>query len=123
MFDDSHLFDDFKPTTGEKEADVLLRIEKKLDKLIDLMSKNTSIPTFIPSKVCSRYNYKGMVDGECIFEDEYGHRVTETELKRYQEIMMNLWNDSVDDVYDKERFWNKPTKKEKSVYEEVGYCP
>ena len=123
MFDDSHLFDDCKPVAGEKETDILLRIEKKLDKLIDLMSRNNLIHALIPSKVCSRYNYKGMVDGECIFEDEYGHRVTETELKKYQETMMNLWNDSVDDIYDKERFWNEPTKKEKSVYEEVGYCP
>lgn len=100
MFDDSHLFNDCRPVAGEREADVLLRIEKKLNKLIDLMSRN--IP--IPSNICSRYNYKGMVNGECIFEDEYGHMVTETELKRYQEIMVNLWNDSVDDVYDKERF-------------------
>jgi len=123
MFDDSHLFDDYKPVAGEREIDVLLRIEKKLDKLIGLMSKNTLIHTPIHSKACSRYNYRGMENGEHIFEDEYGHRMTETELKRYQEIMMNLWNASVDDVYDKERFWNEPVKKEKSVYEEVGYCP
>lgn len=106
MIDDSHLFDDYKPVAGEKETDVLLRIERKLDKLIDLMSRSTPIP----SNICSRYNYKGMVNGECIFEDEYGHRTTEAELRKYQEIMMNLWNDSVDDVYDKERFWNEPEK-------------
>lgn len=106
MIDDSHLFDDYKPVAGEKETDALLRIERKLDKLIDLISRN--IP--IPSNICSRYNYKGMVSGECIFEDEYGHMVTETELRRYQEALKDLWNDSVDDVYDKERFWNEPEK-------------
>lgn len=106
MFDDSHLFDDCKPVAGEREADILLRIEKKLDKLIDLMSRSTPIP----SNICSRYNYKGMVSGECIFEDEYGHMVTETELRRYQQALTNIWNDSVDDVYDKERFWNEPEK-------------
>ena len=106
MFDDSHLFDDCKPVAGEREIDVLLRIERKLDKIIDLMSRNTPIP----SNICSRYNYKGIVNGECIFEDEYGHRVTETELRRYQQSLINLWDVDVDDVYDKERFWNEPDK-------------
>ncbi len=119
MFDDSHLFDDYKPVAGEREIDVLLRIEKKLDKLIGLMSMNR--PAF--SNIHSRYNYKGLENGEYIFEDEYGHRATESELRRYQEALKDLWNDSVEDVYDKERFWNEPVKKEKSVYEEVGYCP
>ena len=106
MFDDSHLFDDCKPVAGERETDVLLRIEKKLDKLIDLMSRNTPIP----SNICSRYTYKGMVNGECFFEDEYGHRVTETELRRYQQVLKNYWNDAVDGEYEWERFWNEPDK-------------
>lgn len=104
MYNEGCLFEGKDKETQILEC--LLRIEKKLDKLIDLMSINR--PT--PSNICSRYNYKGMVNGECIFEDEYGHRVTEAELRKYQEDLKDLWNDSVEDVYDKERFWNEPEK-------------
>ncbi len=76
MIDDSHLFDDCKPVT---EIDVLLRIEKKLDKLIDLMSKNASI-----------ISNKGMKNG-----DEYGHSGTETKLREYQELLKDLYNEII----------------------------
>ena len=104
MYNDGCLFEGKDKETQTLEC--LLRIEKKLDKLIDLMSMNRPIP----SNICSRYNYKGVENGEYIFEDEYGHRVTEAELRKYQEVLKDLWNASVDEEYEWERFWNEPEK-------------
>ena len=89
MFDDSHLFDNCKPVKGISEYEILLGIDKKLDRLINILLEDKRKE--ITYSYGSRYTYCGLDnDGNPIIKNSYGKRVTEEEYNTHLSAILSL---------------------------------
>ena len=88
MFDDSHLFDNCKPVKGLSEYEILLGIDRKLDRLIDILLKDKRKE--IAYSYGSRYTYCGLDEDGPIIKNLSGERVTEEEYDTHLNAILSL---------------------------------